>query len=225
MRRRRDEQLITRVHDQEDELSLESILAEYGRGGRQPAPEQEPPQGPQPEPLPTPAPEPVPEPEPAPEPVPEPEPEYESTAPDRVALKDIMSQTVDAVLEDEDDGVIAQPVPLSERIASLLARLPPPGSGQKAPPGLSGYGAAVRRAGGGRGAGAGGTAGAGAAAGGRPAGRQAAVRTAAPRAAGGYPPGAGAGSRRRIAGDGKAALPHGWTRRCCAVPCWAAVCC
>ena len=133
MRRRRDEQLYN-APDQEDELSLESILAEYGRGGRQPAPEQEPPQEPQPEPLPTPAPEPVPEPEPAPEPVPEPEPEYESTAPDRVALKDIMSQTVDAVLEDEDDGVIAQPVPLSERIASLLARLHRQAAGKKRRP-------------------------------------------------------------------------------------------
>ena len=127
MRRRRDEQLYN-APDQEDELSLESILAEYGRGGRQPAPEQEPPQEPQPEPLPTPAPEPVPEPEPAPEP------EYESTAPDRVALKDIMSQTVDAVLEDEDDGVIAQPVPLSERIASLLARLRRRAEGKKRRP-------------------------------------------------------------------------------------------
>ena len=133
MRRRRDEQLYN-APDQEDELSLESILAEYGRGGRQPAPEQEPPQEPQPEPLPTPAPEPVPEPEPAPEPVPEPEPEYESTAPDRVALKDIMSQTVDAVLEDEDDGVIAQPVPLSERIADLLARLRRRAEGKKRRP-------------------------------------------------------------------------------------------
>ena len=133
MRRRRDEQLYN-APDQEDELSLESILAEYGRGGRQPAPEQEPPQEPQPEPLPTPAPEPVPEPEPAPEPVPEPEPEYESTAPDRVALKDIMSQTVDAVLEDEDDGVIAQPVPLSERLASLLARLRRRAEGKKRRP-------------------------------------------------------------------------------------------
>lgn len=133
MRRRRDEQLYN-APDQEDELSLESILAEYGRGGRQPAPEQEPPQEPQPEPLPTPAPEPVPEPEPAPEPEPDPEPEYESTAPDRVALKDIMSQTVDAVLEDEDDGVIAQPVPLSERIAGLLARLRRRAAGKKRRP-------------------------------------------------------------------------------------------
>ena len=133
MRRRRDEQLYN-APDQEDELSLESILAEYGRGGRQPATEQEPPQEPQPEPLPTPAPEPVPEPEPAPEPVPELEPEYESTAPDRVALKDIMFQTVDAVLEDEDDGVIAQPVPLSERIADLLARLRRRAEGKKRRP-------------------------------------------------------------------------------------------
>ena len=127
MRRRRDEQLYN-APDQEDELSLESILAEYGRGGRQPAPEPEPPQEPRPEPLPTPAPEPV------PEPVPEPEPEYESTAPDRVALKDIMSQTVDAVLEDEDDGVIAQPVPLSERLAGLLARLRRRAEGKKRRP-------------------------------------------------------------------------------------------
>ena len=123
MRRRRDEQLYN-APDQEDELSLESILAEYGRGGRQPAPEPEPPQESQPEPLPT----------PAPEPDPEPEPEYESTAPDRVALKDIMSQTVDAVLEDEDDGVIAQPVPLSERIAGLLARLRRRAEGKKRRP-------------------------------------------------------------------------------------------
>ena len=73
MRRRRDEQLYN-APDQEDELSLESILAEYGRGGRQPAPEQEPPQEPQPEPHPTPAPEPVPEPEPEPIPKSAPEP-------------------------------------------------------------------------------------------------------------------------------------------------------
>ena len=131
MRRRRDEQLYN-APQQEDELSLESILAEYGRGGRQPAPEQEP--------LPTPEPEPAPEPEPTPEPVPEPEPEpeleseYESTAPDRVALKDIMSQTVDAVLEDEDDGVIAQPIPLGERIAGLLARLRRPAGDKKRRP-------------------------------------------------------------------------------------------
>ena len=41
MRRRRDEELYGAFDEQEDELSLEAILAEYGRGGRQPAPAQE----------------------------------------------------------------------------------------------------------------------------------------------------------------------------------------
>ena len=105
MRRRRDEDIYGASDQQEDELSLEAILAEYGRGGRQPAPAQEEKS--------TPAETPVPQAEPEKEIVPEKdtaseggEPVYESTAPDRVALKDIMSQTVDAVLEDEDDGVI-----------------------------------------------------------------------------------------------------------------------
>ena len=112
MRRRRDEQLYN-APDQEDELSLESILAEYGRGGRQPAPEQEPPQEPQPEPLPTSAPEPVPEPEPAPEPetAEEPAPAGDETAeaasdPEEpkerlVSLEDVMDRTVSAVMEEE----------------------------------------------------------------------------------------------------------------------------
>ncbi len=111
MRRRRDEELYGAFDEQEDELSLEAILAEYGKGGRQPVleePSEEPPS--QPEPVPEP--EPIPEPEPVQKEERVPGPEYESPAPDRVALKDIMSQTVDAVLEDEDDGVIAQPVPL-----------------------------------------------------------------------------------------------------------------
>ena len=58
----------------DDEFSLESILAEYGRGGRQPAPEPEPVPAPEPVPVPehVPEPEPTPEPEPAPAPVPEP---------------------------------------------------------------------------------------------------------------------------------------------------------
>ena len=73
-------------------------------------------------------------PEPAPEPEIAPEPEYESTAPDRVALKDIMSQTVDAVLEDEDDGVIAQPVPLRERLAAVLERFRRPAAEQRRRP-------------------------------------------------------------------------------------------
>lgn len=142
MRRRRDEQLYTASDQPEDEFSLEAILAEYGGGGRQPAPAEketpEEPPAPQAAPASAPGPEPEPEPEiepgPEPEPAPQPEPEYESTAPDRVALKDIMSQTVDAVLEDEDDGVIAQPVPLGERIAALLDKLRRPAGKEKRRP-------------------------------------------------------------------------------------------
>ena len=110
MRRRRDEDIYGASDQQEDELSLEAILAEYGRGGRQPASAQE---ASAPEEKSAPAETPVPQAEPEKEIVPEKEtaseggePVYESMAPDRVALKDIMSQTVDAVLEDEDDGVI-----------------------------------------------------------------------------------------------------------------------
>lgn len=47
MRRRRDEELYGAFDEQEDELSLEAILAEYGKGGRQPALE-EPSEGPRP---------------------------------------------------------------------------------------------------------------------------------------------------------------------------------
>ena len=110
MRRRRDEELYGAFDEQEDELSLEAILAEYGKGGRQPVPTEEAaiPETPAEERAPVPASEAVPlsETEAPSEPAaPEKnEPEYESPAPDRVALKDIMSQTVDAVLEDEDDG-------------------------------------------------------------------------------------------------------------------------
>ena len=140
MRRRRDEELYGASDGQEDELSLEAILAEYGRGGRQPAPEPETTEAAPTAPVPVP--EPVPEPESASEPEEETTPEdvrepvYESAAPDRVALKDIMSQTVDAVLEDEDDGVIDQPVPLAERIAGLMERLRRPVKGAKRRPDL-----------------------------------------------------------------------------------------
>ena len=129
MRRRRDEELYGAFDEQEDELSLEAILAEYGKGGRQPVPTEEAaiPETPAEKKAPVPVSEAVPPSEteaPSEPAAPEKnEPEYESPAPDRVALKDIMSQTVDAVLEDEDDGVIAQPVPLRERFAALLERL------------------------------------------------------------------------------------------------------
>ncbi len=127
----------------EDEYSLEAILAEYGRGVRQPAQTEAAEAVPVPE-APTEAP-PVPEetieeaPAPAavPEKIPAPDPAdapYRSDAPDRVALKDIMSQTVEAVLEDEEDGIIEQPVPLSERLGALLRRLSEKRGGEKRRP-------------------------------------------------------------------------------------------
>ena len=122
MSRRNQRPSYTPVPD--DELSLESILAEYGKGGRQLAPEEAPTPAPIPEPVPVPepAPAPIPEPEPEPLPAPVPEPAPLSDTPDRVSLKDVMSQTVDAVLEDEDDGVIDDPVPLGQRLSGLLRR-------------------------------------------------------------------------------------------------------
>lgn len=121
MSRRNQRPSYTPVPD--DELSLESILAEYGKGGRQLAPKEAPPE-PAPAPEPVSVPEPAPEPEsvPEPEPVPVPDPVPLSDTPDRVSLKDVMSQTVDAVLEDEDDGVIDDPVPLGQRLSGLLHR-------------------------------------------------------------------------------------------------------
>ena len=120
----------------DDEFSLESILAEYGRGGRQPAPEPEPVPAPAPVPAPEPVPEPEPTPEPEPAPAPVPEPAPLSDTPDRVSLKDVMSQTVDAVLEDEEDGVIDDPVPLGQRLSDLLHRFTDRRSGRP-PRGLS----------------------------------------------------------------------------------------
>ena len=140
MRRRRDEELYGAFDEQEDELSLEAILAEYGKGGRQPVPTEEAatPETPAEEKAPVPVSEAVPPSEteaPSEPAAPEKnEPEYESPAPDRVALKDIMSQTVDAVLEDEDDGVIAQPVPLRERLAAVLERFHRPAAEQRRRP-------------------------------------------------------------------------------------------
>ena len=179
-----DEELYGAFDEQEDELSLEAILAEYGKGGRQPVPTEEAaiPETPAEKKAPVPVSEAVPPSEteaPSEPAAPEKnEPEYESPAPDRVALKDIMSQTVDAVLEDEDDGVIAQPVPLRNALRhcwrGFAVRQRSRGAVR-----LSGHRAAVRRAGGGTGAG--GTAGAGAPAGGCAAGCQAPVQPAARR--------------------------------------------
>ena len=54
MRRQDEEQLHTPAVPEDEAFTLESILAEYGKGGRQPAPIEKP--------APTPAPEPVSEP-------------------------------------------------------------------------------------------------------------------------------------------------------------------
>lgn len=163
MRRQDEEQLHTPSVPEDESFTLESILAEYGKGGRQPAQMEE-----APEPAPTPAaepepiPEPIPEPEPAPEPEPEPEenidrppktekkkkkprkkrdtaerpaipaepepaappaePEPEELPPDRVSLKNVMHDTVDAVLAENDDGILEPPPTLRERLQGLMSR-------------------------------------------------------------------------------------------------------
>ena len=54
-------------------------------------------------------------------PHPPPEPE-EELPPDRVSLKHVMHDTVDAVLAENDDGILAPPLTLKERLQSLLPR-------------------------------------------------------------------------------------------------------
>lgn len=162
MRRQDDAQLHTPSLSEDETYSLESILAEYGKGGRQPAQTAPPPAAdPAPEPVPTveehvpatqpeeittrlpktkkksktrkwkekrqdtaefpvirtaPAEKPV---KPAPPPPPAPE---EELPPDRVSLKHVMHDTVDAVLAENDDGILAPPLTLRERLQSLLPR-------------------------------------------------------------------------------------------------------
>ena len=144
MSRRYDRNGYTNVPE-EDEYSLEAILAEYGRGGRQPAQTEEASDSmaETPAPVAEETPDPVTGETPAPEEAadtpeetadaPEDGP-YRSDAPDRMALKDIMSQTVDAVLEDGDDGVIEQPVSLGDRLAALAQRWRERRDGQKRRP-------------------------------------------------------------------------------------------
>ena len=173
MRRQDEEQLHTPAVPEDEAFTLESILAEYGKGGRQPAPIEKPAPTPAPEPVSEPElePEPIPEPEPTPEPEPEqeeeittrlpktekrekkrkrrkkaergdttelpvirtgqppkpyvptaPEPE-EELPPDRVSLKNVMYDTVDAVLAENDDGILEEPLTLRERLRELTARL------------------------------------------------------------------------------------------------------
>lgn len=163
MRRQDEEQLHTPSVPEDESFTLESILAEYGKGGRQPAQMEE-----APEPAPTPVPEP--EPEPVPEPIPEPESEPEEITtrlpktekkkrklrkkqdtvefpvipaepepaaphappappeleeelpPDRISLKNVMHDTVDAVLAENDDGILEPPPTLRERLQGLMSR-------------------------------------------------------------------------------------------------------
>lgn len=162
MRRQDDAQLHTPSLSEDETYSLESILAEYGKGGRQPAQTAPPPAAdPAPEPVPTVEnPVPTPQPEeittrlpktekksktrkwkekrqdtaefpvirtapaekpvkPAPPPPPAPE---EELPPDRVSLKHVMHDTVDAVLAENDDGILAPPLTLKERLQGLLPR-------------------------------------------------------------------------------------------------------
>lgn len=162
MRRQDDAQLHTPSLSEDETYSLESILAEYGKGGRQPA-QTAPPSAADssPEPVPTVEnPVPTPQPEeittrlpktekkskarkwrekrqdtaefpvirtapaekpvkPAPPPPPAPE---EELPPDRVSLKHVMHDTVDAVLAENDDGILAPPLTLKERLQGLLPR-------------------------------------------------------------------------------------------------------
>ncbi len=165
MRRQDEEQLHTPSVPEDESFTLESILAEYGKGGRQPAQTAETPE-PAPTPMPEPEPEPIPEPIPEPESEPEeittrlpktgkkqkkkrpkkkqdtaefpviptkpepaappappvpPEPE-EELPPDRVSLKNVMHDTVDAVLAENDDGILETPPTLKERLQGLLER-------------------------------------------------------------------------------------------------------
>ncbi len=158
MRRQDDAQLHTPSLSEDETYSLESILAEYGKGGRQPAQTAPPPAA---EPAPA-AENPVPTPQqeetttqlpktekksktrkwkekrqdtaefpvirtapaekpakPAPPPPPAPE---EELPPDRVSLKHVMHDTVDAVLAENDDGILAPPLTLKERLQGLLPR-------------------------------------------------------------------------------------------------------
>ena len=159
MRRQDEEQLHTPSVPEDESFTLESILAEYGKGGRQPAQMEEAPE-PAPTPVPEPEPEPIPEPESEPEEIttrlpktekkkrklrkeqdtvefpvipaePEPaaphappappEPE-EELPPDRISLKNVMHDTVDAVLAENDDGILEPPPTLRERLQGLMSR-------------------------------------------------------------------------------------------------------
>ncbi len=100
--------------------SLEDILAEFGSGGAQPAKKADVP------PVSEPAAPPVtpPPPMPAEEVVASPPPPQKVTEdpPDRVSLKDVMHDTVAAVMAEHEDGILAEPPTFRQRISALLSK-------------------------------------------------------------------------------------------------------
>ncbi len=115
--------------------SLEEILAEFGSGGAKPAQKEATPvETPAPAETPVPAEKPAPPPPPVEAPAPPPvKPPVEEAPPpkkkkaaapppDRVSLKDVMQDTVDAVMAEQEDGILAEPPTLKERFAALFSR-------------------------------------------------------------------------------------------------------
>ncbi|MBO5122832.1 MAG: hypothetical protein J6B99_06685 [Oscillospiraceae bacterium] len=107
--------------------SLEEILAEFGSGGAKPTQKEATPVE-KPAPVEKSAPPPpveAPAPPPVKPPVEEAPPKKKKAAappPDRVSLKDVMQDTVDAVMAEQEDGILAEPPTLKERFAALFSR-------------------------------------------------------------------------------------------------------
>ena len=108
-----------------EEFTLDDILAEFGRGGAEPAltesemiPDDKkmPDSAEEKEPAPSPVPEEISQ--PAEEP--EKEPDNRAGVPDRVSLKDLMSETVDSVLAENEDGILPAPAAFSQRLRQIL---------------------------------------------------------------------------------------------------------
>ena len=101
--------------------SLDDILAEFGSGGAKPA-QKEATSAEKSAPVEKAAPPPIVEPAPPP-PIEEvPPKETAERPPDRVSLKDIMQDTVDAVMAEHEDGILTEPPTLKERLSALFSR-------------------------------------------------------------------------------------------------------
>ena len=99
-------------------FSLEDILAEFGSGGAQPAQKEAAPPPVEPAESPA-APDAPPSVHSETAPVP---PVKQEEPPDRVSLKDVMQDTVEAVMAEQEDGILAEPPTLRERLTALLSR-------------------------------------------------------------------------------------------------------